>query len=448
MTSSCNGSTDQPDLALLVGAARSGTTLLRLLLDSHPMIGCPAEAGIPSLAGHLIRVWSTVDDSKGESVAPRDPRNVTEEGPPDGASLQFERLSAEAKRAIREALRGPMRSYCHARGKRMYCDKSLDSVHQLGAIQAVFPDTPVILLSRHVMDTVASGLEASPWGFQAYGYGPFIAASTGNFVAALASYWLNHVDTALRWAELHGELVIKLRYEDLVRDTEHVLAEVWRFLDVDVAPEVVRTLFSGHQVAAGPGDYKIAHTTGIDTGSVGHGRRIPVGLIPPGLREEVNDRLVLLGYEALDETWNTRFDETQATNGRGDSAAKLRAIVGADRPSRARPDVDAETMDAETEDVWFGLIAVDDESVRWVGNLTTGELRRGDGDVDHVIVGTVEDLLLMVTGGENLGVLLRGGRLRHVGSNGDERPPNLPKLLNEIADHMRRDSVATGATAT
>jgi hypothetical protein len=34
-----------PRLAVIVGAARSGTTLLRLILDSHPEIGCPPEAG-------------------------------------------------------------------------------------------------------------------------------------------------------------------------------------------------------------------------------------------------------------------------------------------------------------------------------------------------------------------------------------------------------------------
>jgi hypothetical protein len=49
------------ELALIVGAARSGTTLLRLILDAHPEVGCPAETGLPSLMSHMAGVWMTVD---------------------------------------------------------------------------------------------------------------------------------------------------------------------------------------------------------------------------------------------------------------------------------------------------------------------------------------------------------------------------------------------------
>jgi len=49
-----------PDLVVVVGATRSGTTLLRLLLDSHPEIGARAEAGIPNLISNLCRVWQMI----------------------------------------------------------------------------------------------------------------------------------------------------------------------------------------------------------------------------------------------------------------------------------------------------------------------------------------------------------------------------------------------------
>ena len=53
----------------VVSAPRSGTTLLRLILDAHPEIGCPSETGIPTLAAHLTRVWSTIySDIAGEPV--------------------------------------------------------------------------------------------------------------------------------------------------------------------------------------------------------------------------------------------------------------------------------------------------------------------------------------------------------------------------------------------
>ena len=40
--------TAAPRLAFIVGVARSGTTLLRLLIDAHPEVGAPAETGYPA----------------------------------------------------------------------------------------------------------------------------------------------------------------------------------------------------------------------------------------------------------------------------------------------------------------------------------------------------------------------------------------------------------------
>ena len=38
--------------------ARSGSTLLRFLLDAHPEIACPPETNMPSLCAQLATVWS------------------------------------------------------------------------------------------------------------------------------------------------------------------------------------------------------------------------------------------------------------------------------------------------------------------------------------------------------------------------------------------------------
>jgi len=116
---------------------------------------------------------------------------------------------------IRLAVRDITARYCRLENKRVYIDKSLDSVYHLGLVRLLFPETRYMLVVRHVMDTVASGLEASPWGFQAYGYAPYVQASPGNFVAALVSYWLDHVEGALRWESDHRKLCRRVRYEDL-----------------------------------------------------------------------------------------------------------------------------------------------------------------------------------------------------------------------------------------
>jgi hypothetical protein len=43
----------------------------------------------------------------------------------------------------------------------------------------------------------------------------------------------------------------------------------------------------------------------------------------------------------------------------------------------------------------------------------------GDGEVDSVVIGTAEDLVHLFAKEENLGVLLRSGRIRHLQADED-----------------------------
>ena len=126
-----------PALAVIVGGARSGTTLLRALLDAHSEVGCPAEAGLPALMSHARRVWATVCTSADPSLL--DPQG---EPPTDGPEPVIE-LPARAEREIRRLALAVMRSYCRPAGKRIYCDKSLDNAHHLPATFHVFPRNEV-----------------------------------------------------------------------------------------------------------------------------------------------------------------------------------------------------------------------------------------------------------------------------------------------------------------
>ena len=282
-------------LALLVGAARSGTTLLRLILDAHPEIGCPAEAGIPSLIQTLGRVWWTIEademtDGAGDPQAPSERRAQPaddEQGPHDGALPQ---LPPNAKDEIRRAALAPMRHYCGRESKRLYCDKSLDSVYHLEAVRQVFPKTRYVLLFRHVMDTVASGIEASPFGFHAYGYFPFVQRSPDNFVAALVDYWLRHVEIALGWEEAHPELCHRLRYEDLVTSPEKVVHQLFEFLGVKAELFDLENTFEKGPQGGRPwrlqGEVHVDRPPGVDwSWQTGAGRDDPAAATRGGERE-------------------------------------------------------------------------------------------------------------------------------------------------------------------
>jgi hypothetical protein len=384
-----------PELVLVLGAARSGTTLLRSLLDAHPDIGCPAEAGVPNLINHLHMVWDIVCSSRdpADATAPRDPVRDNQKQAPRSD------LPTEAQDTIRGQVMGIMRYYCGRDAKGIYCDKSLDNVQHVALVDHVFPGTKCIVMVRQVMDTIASGLEASPWGFDAFGYRPFVEVTPENTVHALARYWENQVSQALAWRDAHGERCHVIRYEDLVTDPESVLGRLFEFLGVAEDLSVIERSFEAFTNASGPGDYKIGSTRGLSADSIGRGKRVPIARIPPPVLERINGLLAKLGYPQMGENWSVEPNsDATASKETQDELERLLSSIASD------------DWDFAIDTV--GIVA-DDVDLRWVIAPASATVRRGDGDVDLVVAGAAEDLVRLITGG-NAGALLRSGRIRHV----------------------------------
>lgn len=423
------------ELALIVGAARSGTTLMRLILDAHPEIGCPAEAGVPALMSHMVGLWMTIDADFVQTRPGEDPGTVTvdktkppidaAEGEPTPVRDPLAELPDEAREWIRSTVSEPMRRYNARGGKRLYVDKSLDSVYHLPLVDGLFPATRCVMVVRHVMDTIASGIEASPWGFQAYGYAPYVQSMPGNSVAALAQYWLTHVTSALSWEAEHAETCHRVRYEDLVLRPQETVARLLKFLDVAEDLSVLESAFR-RTPPRGPGDYKVGHTRAVHPGSIGHGKRVPVGMLPPPLLEALNEKMEALGYPPVNSAWNTE-ERPVDLRGEGIWAERLSALMDAARfpPGRL------------TEVESFALVTEDHRGLRWIVEPESGQVTQGDGEVELVLTGTAEDLVLMLTGEENLGMLLRSGRIRHLTASQEGNQPEPPIALDQVVELLR-----------
>jgi hypothetical protein len=396
---------------------------------------------------HLARVWSMVNADEVAVDAPHDPGAGGDDGTPparwdeaarpeDGARAGAHDSSSErplpsaARDWIVRTVREPMAGYCARQNKRLYCDKSLDSVYHLELVHDLIPDARMVLVFRHVMDTVASGIEASPWGFQAYGYTPYVQAQPGNAVAALASYWLDHVSKALAWEEEHPEICHRVRYEDLVLHPEETIAAIQAFLGVEEDLSVLARAFD-RAPPRGPGDYKVEHTTAVHASSIGHGKRVPVGMLPPALLAALNEKLEALGYDALDRGWNAAERPVDG-GGQGIWASRLLELMDGARGSTGGGELGS-----------FAVVAEDHLALRWVVDSAAGTVEQGDGEVDSVLTGTAEDLVLALTGEENLGVLLRSGRLRHVVADEDQAARrDLMRELGLIVETLRGGSSA------
>jgi hypothetical protein len=285
-----NGSAERrPDPVFVLCMGRSGSTLLRFLLDAHPELACPPETSLPALCGQLSVVWSLIEGAP--LAAERDA------APP--------RVPDAAVAGIRRMLDEMTGSYLARRGKRVFCDKSLGSARFTDLLTQIYPGARFLCVYRHPMDVIRSGLDACPWGLSGYGFDQYIVGSPGNAVLALARYWLDNATQIHEVEQAQPERCHRIRYEDLVADPEDIMREVYEFIGVAAAPGIAQACFSGDRERFGPADHKIWATSQVSQDSVGRGESVPAGLIVPPVATAINELVAELGYLPVDSGWGT-----------------------------------------------------------------------------------------------------------------------------------------------
>lgn len=277
---------DEP--VFILTSSRSGSTLLRFILDSHPDLACPPETNITGAALHLLRSWSVLEQASGQEQA-------------TSASTPVPLPVVDSVRSTLDFAYG---RYLDRRGKTRWCDKSLETPMYTSILRALYPKARFLCLYRHCMDVIASGIEISPWGLNGFGFSSYAAQNPGNSVEAIASYWADCSSLIMKYERNNPDFCYRIRYEDLVADPESVTAEIFSFLDLTQCPGITKTCFETPHDERGPADEKIWFTNRVSGSSVGSGRRIPAALISPQTLRSVNALLDDLGYPIVDDTWN------------------------------------------------------------------------------------------------------------------------------------------------
>lgn len=206
---------DEPPLIVL-GVRRSGTTLLRVLLDRSPALAVPDESYfVPQLARRHRRrldLGAFVDDLR------RLPTLVEWELPPDAvaARLREGMTTGEAIAAVFEA-------YAAARGKPRWGDKTPLYMQYLTLLERLFPRALYVHLLRDGRDAATSFL-AVPAGIMTAGWGHPRDA------AGFACQWATEVRAARALGErVGGQRYLEVRYEALVAGPEAELRRVCGF---------------------------------------------------------------------------------------------------------------------------------------------------------------------------------------------------------------------------
>jgi hypothetical protein len=208
---------------IVLGVRRSGTTLLRVMLDRHPALAVPDESYfIPTLAARhrgALEASRFCDDVARISTL-RDwgvrPADVA-------ARLRPGATAADGIAAIYEA-------YAAARGKERWGDKTPMYMSRLGLLERLFPTAVFVHLVRDGRDAARSFLEM-PAGLVTESWGHPRDA------AGFACQWRTEVRAALALGRRLGPArYLELRYERLVADPEGALRAVSAFAGLEFDP--------------------------------------------------------------------------------------------------------------------------------------------------------------------------------------------------------------------
>lgn len=379
--------TDDGAPIFLLCCARSGSTLLRVLLNNHPQVACPPETLFPQVANALIKMWGSTEGSD-----------------------NWRTLSDAARTAIRETISEPLEAFAAKRGKKVWCDKSASNIPGADLLLQVFPEARFITLYRHPMDMIASGLNACRWGFRSMGFEPYVRMSTDNFVRALAMYWYDQVAAIRRFERKNAERCTRVYYEALVTTPETTGRMLCDGLGLPWDPAILEPDF-GALDDFGAGDFKLPYTSSIRKTSIGKGHAVPAGMIPPDLLLVINTLLAELEYPQIGADWNTVRYPFAAPRGPGahdqdDDIAELTDILRAgmlELSKNGGGEIEVPLMRLSFGESADSLI-IDFEA----GDIRTEQVF----DQADVMVTASAEVLLAVAAGANMGEAIQEGDVR------------------------------------
>ena len=298
---------------LVLGVRRSGTTLLRVMLDRNSELAVPDETYfIPQLAD---RHRGAVDVNAFVDYLRRLP-TLREWG----VEIGQVRLRLEPGMSVGRAIGAVYETYAAAHWKRRWGDKTPMYMQQLSMLERLFPDALYLHLIRDGRDCALSflqlpeGIVTRSWAYP-------------RDAAGFACQWRSEVRAARALGARAGGRYLEVRYEGLVADPAGTLERICAHAGLPYEPEML--------------DYSAS----IDVSRLPHQQSLTR---PPtaGLRDWRNDMTVhdVRAFEAVaaDVLSELGYEVTGTVTARGrlrrlDYAARVRAWNATGRAVRRSP---------------------------------------------------------------------------------------------------------------
>lgn len=214
------------DPVFIIGFQRSGTTLLRMMLDAHPDVAIPLDTtGLWARYAERLDAYGSL--ARPSDAAPLVADLLEEE------RIRLWQLDASVGDVVglmegggyAEVIAAFYRAYARSRGKRYWGDKDPGNMSRIHLINEWFPGARFVHIIRDGRDACLSQLE------QDFGHSDLLGCASG---------WCEEVTWVRRIGAILGPArYMELRYEDLVREPEARLRDVCAFLQLPYSPAML-----------------------------------------------------------------------------------------------------------------------------------------------------------------------------------------------------------------
>ena len=285
----------EADGIIVLGAPRSGTTLLRRLIDAHPNIACPGETNVFASCGRFLR---------SERIA-----EGVRIGVLDGLGYAgFAR--SEVLTRLREFAFSFHREYAQRQGKHRWASKTAFDAFYLDEIEQLCGDhVHFVCIQRHGLDVACSIQElCNRNGMYLKELHEYIVRYP-TMLEAFAHVWVDLAQSIDAFAKRHPENALQVTYEDLIEHTDATMARIMAFVGEEWRPSLTDQALQ-NRGNLGLGDWKTYGRKSVDAGSVGRWKELSRDTIGR-LGAICNPTLTLCGYDPVELDTERSADEAR-----------------------------------------------------------------------------------------------------------------------------------------
>jgi hypothetical protein len=209
----------------VVGCARSGTTMLRAMLDAHPELAIPPESHFITAMWQVRRRYGYPGPVNAERMAADVVRTYRfgEWGIP--AAAVTDRVRSLVRPGFADVVEAVFLAYAAEHGKLRWGDKTPNYSLDVALLAELFPAARFVHLVRDGRNVALSLLQVPWW------------PNTLIEAAQVWSRWTGEARAAGR--KLGPERYLEIRYEQLVDESAQELSKICGFLDLSYRDEML-----------------------------------------------------------------------------------------------------------------------------------------------------------------------------------------------------------------